>query len=431
MRTDDVTALLKYEDFIEQAEYERHKHAGKKLVMITMDFSNFNYINNMYGYNEGDKLLRQAADEFLRGCRGFLCGCRMYSDHFAALFEHDNHNDWLQMLTVNRGDYLRDTREKFAATFLQLYIGIYFWESGVPVKKAIDKANIARKMVKGNHREPVCVYLPEYEKKYFRDAEMIALLKRSVADDSVIMLLQPKISLETGEIIGAEALARLKGTDGSIYLPDDFIPTLESVGYITALDNAMLVKALRIIRKWEDEGYKPVPISVNWSYPHFLHSTLAKDLKALADKAGVDPRYIEFEITERMFTKDLDTVIPILKEMREEGFEISVDDFGSGYSSFNVMGILPIDTIKIDKGFLDSCFNNERGKQLIQGVIDVIKKVKLQMVCEGVETKEQADMLKDFGCENVQGYLYDKPLMPEEFEEKYIKNNRRIRQEEK
>ena len=126
MRTDEVTALLLYEDFIEQVEYELKKHAGKKLVMITMDFSNFNYINNMYGYKEGDKLLRQAADEFLRGSRGFLCGCRMYSDHFAALFEHDNHNDWLQMLTVNRGDYLRDTRTKFAATFLQLYIGIYF-----------------------------------------------------------------------------------------------------------------------------------------------------------------------------------------------------------------------------------------------------------------------------------------------------------------
>ena len=421
MRTDEVTALLLYEDFIEQVEYELRKHAGKKLVMITMDFSNFNYINNMYGYNEGDKLLKKVADEFLRGCRGFLCGCRMYSDHFAALFEHDNHNDWLQMLTVNRDYYLRDTREKFAASFLQLYIGIYFWEPGVSVKKAIDKANIARKMVKGNHREPICVYLPEYENKYFKDAEMIALLKRAIADDSVVVLLQPKISLETGEVIGAEALARLRGADDKLYLPADFIPTLESVGYITALDNAVLRKVINIIRKWEDYGYKPIPVSVNWSYPHFLHSSLAKDLKALVDVSGVDPKYIEFEITERMFTTDLDTVIPILKEMREEGFEISVDDFGSGYSSFNVMGILPVDTIKIDKGFLDSCFNNERGKQLIQGVIDIIKKVKLQMVCEGVETKEQADMLKGFGCDNVQGYLYDKPLVLEEFEEKYMK----------
>lgn len=421
MRTDDVTALLVYDDFIEQAEYEQRHHADKKLVMITMDFSNFNYINNMYGYEEGDKLLKKVADEFLRGCRGFLCGCRMYSDHFAALFEHDNHNDWLQMLTVNRDYYLRDTREKFAASFLQLYVGIYFWEQEVSVKKAIDKANIARKMVKGNHREPVCIYLPEYENKYFKDAEMIALLKRSVADDSVIVLLQPKISLETGEVIGAEALARLKGVDGKIYFPADFINTLESVGYITALDNAVLRKVVKLIRKWMDEGIKPIPISVNWSYPHFLHAELAKDLKRLVEGGGVDPKYIEFEITERMFTSDLDMVIPILNEMREMGFEISVDDFGAGYSSFNVMGILPVDTIKIDKGFLDSCLNNERGQQLIHGVIDVINKVKLQMVCEGVETKEQAEMLKVFGCENVQGYLYDKPLAIEEFENKYMK----------
>lgn len=423
MRFDDVTSLLLYEDFVKQAELEMQKHVGKRLVMITMDFSNFNYVNNMYGYEEGDKLLKEAANEFLRGSRGFLCGCRMYSDHFAALFEHDNHNDWLQMLTDNRGDYLRETRERFAATFLQLYIGIYFWEQGVSVKQAIDKANIARKNVKGNHREPICVYLPEYESRYFKDAEMIALLKRSVADDSVVVLLQPKVSLETGEIMGAEALARLKGKDGRVYLPADFIPTLESVGYITALDNAVLRKVVKLLHDWREKGYKLVPISVNWSYPHFLHDTLAKDIKALVDKNGVDARYIEFEITERMFTKDLDTVIPILKEMRAEGFEISVDDFGSGYSSFNVMGVLPIDTIKLDKGFLDSCFNNERGKQLIQGVIDIIKKVKLQMVCEGVETKEQAEMLKDFGCENVQGYLYDKPLMPEDFEKKYMKRN--------
>lgn len=421
MKTDEVTSLLLYEDFVEQAEREQNRHADKNLVMITMDFSNFNYINNMYGFKEGDKLLRQVADTLLRGCRGFLCGSRMYSDHFVALFEHDNHSEWLKMLTVNREVYLQNAREKFTAAFLQLYIGIYFWEQGVSVKKAIDRASIARKTVKGNYREPVCVYLSEYEKKYFKDAEMIALLKNSVADDSVVVLLQPKISLETGKIVGAEALARLRGTDGSLYLPNDFIPILENVGYITLLDNAVLRQVVKLIRKWKDEDREPVPISVNWSYPHFMHPTLAKDLKALVDKEGVDPKYIEFEVTERMLAGNLDTVIPILSEMREEGFEISVDDFGSGYSSFNVMGVLPVDTIKIDKGFLDSCFDNERGKLLIHGVIDVIKKVKLQMVCEGVETMEQADMLKDFGCENVQGYLYDKPLGIEEFENKYMK----------
>jgi len=419
MRIDSVSGLVEYNDFLVQAEELVDVAGDKKYAVVSMDFKNFNYINNVYGYGMGDRMLKAAAEDLFSG-EGFLCGSRIYSDHFVGIFTYDDDKKWLHELVTKYEAYRRKGQAKLSSVVLSMTFGVYFWEAGIPLNKAIDKASIARKSIKERYRNFLCVYSDEHESKYYKVAEVVSAYRNALASDNIVVVLQPKISLETGEIIGAEALARMRTEDGRMCVPMSFIPTLEDIGYITSLDNRVLEKVLGLIKSWKERGLKPVPISVNWSYMHFVHDTLADDVANLVKKYDVEPEYLEFEIVERVFFEDIDKVFRILRRFREIGFKISLDDFGSGYSSFGIMGSIPVDIIKLDKGLLDTCDYNERGVEILKGIIDMVKKIKLEVVCEGVEREDQADMLKEFGCEKVQGYLYDKPLMIDAFESKYM-----------
>ncbi len=375
-------------------------------------------IDSVSGLAEYKYFLIQA-DEMFCG-EHFVCGSRIYLDHFVGIFGYEDDEEWLNDLKMKYEAYRRKYQAKLSSVVLGVNVGVYFWEKGVQINKAIDKANIARKSIKDKYRDFFCVYSDEHETKYYKVAEIVSIYKQALISDNIIVALQPKISLETGEIIGAEALARMRMEDGTICAPLSFVPTLEDIGYVTSLDNRVLEKVLKLIKSWKDRGIKPVPVSVNWSYIHFVNDTLADDIASLVKKYEVEPEWLEFEIVERVFMEDMDRVFMILKRFREHGFKISLDDFGSGYSSFGIMGNIPVDIIKLDKGLLDTCDYSERGVEILKGIIDMVKKIKLEVLCEGVEREDQAKMLKEFGCEKAQGYLYDKPLMIEAFEAKYM-----------
>lgn len=419
MRIDDISGLAEYRDFLILAEELVESGSNKKYAIVSMDFKNFNYINNIYGYGMGDRILKGAADDLFCG-ENFLCGTRIYSDHFVGIFTYEDADSWVYGLVRRYEEFRRKFQAKLSSVVLGMTFGVYFWEEGIPVNKAIDKASIARKSIKDKYRDFLCIYSEEHEAKYYKVAEIVSAYRNALTSDNIVVVLQPKISLETGEIIGAEALARMRTEDGKMCVPMSFIPTLEDIGYVTSLDNRVLEKVLELIKGWKARGIKPIPISVNWSYIHFVHDTLADDIASLVKKYEVEPEWLEFEIVERVFFEDIDKVFRILKRFRELGFKISLDDFGSGYSSFGIMGNIPVDIIKLDKGLLDTCDYNERGVEILKGIIDMVKKIKLEVLCEGVEREDQADMLKEFGCEKVQGYLYDKPLMIEAFEDKYM-----------
>ncbi len=420
MRIDSISGLAEYKDFLMLAEELVEADSGKKYAIVSMDFKNFNYINNIYGYGMGDRILKGAAEDLFSG-EYFVCGTRIYSDHFVGIFTYvDDDKMWLYKLVSRYEEFRKKFQAKLSSVVLGMTFGVYYWEKDVPINKAIDKASIARKSIKDKYRDFLCIYSDEHEAKYYKVAEIVSTYRNALTSDNIVVVLQPKISLETGEIIGAEALARMRTEDGKMCVPMSFIPTLEDIGYVTSLDNRVLEKVLKLIKSWKERGIKPVPISVNWSYMHFVHDTLADDIANLVKEYEIEPEYLEFEIVERVFLEDIDKVFRILKRFREIGFKISLDDFGAGYSSFGIMGSIPVDIIKLDKGLLDTCDYNERGVEILKGIIDMVKKIKLEVLCEGVEREDQADMLKEFGCEKVQGYLYDKPLMIEAFEAKYM-----------
>lgn len=240
-------------------------------------------------------------------------------------------------------------------------------------------------------------------------------IRKAIEDGEMKVFYQPKVEAGSTRVVGAEALIRWQRLEGSYVFPDDFIPELEQSGKIVDLDYFVYRTVFRKIRKRLDMGKPVVPVSVNVSRVHLRDLKIYDYLKFLFRKYNIPPKYIELELTESMYTGDLDRFRPLIEEFRAAGGRVSMDDFGSGYSSLNLLTDLPIDTIKIDKVFLkhDELLENE--KTILGCVIEMAKRLKLDVLCEGVETLSQSRFLSKMGCDMFQGYLYAKPLPEKEY----------------
>ena len=244
-------------------------------------------------------------------------------------------------------------------------------------------------------------------------------MENAFRNHEFVVYMQPKVNLRTNQIDGAEALIRWKKMDGRIIFPNDFIPVFEKNKSITLLDFYVYDEVCKYIRQRMDMGKKVVRISVNVSRVHLMSiDELVNYIKSLLTKYKIPPQYLEFELTETVFSDKMDDTIILMKKLREElGVMVSMDDFGSGYSSLNVLTKLPLDVLKLDKDFLKDFENDPDEKIIIPSVIDMAKKLNLSVVCEGVETKEQVAFLQDVGCDYAQGYFYSKPIPVEQFNE--------------
>lgn len=220
--------------------------------------------------------------------------------------------------------------------------------------------------------------------------------------------------------MGAEALSRLVDKDGKIISPAVFIPALEKTGRIVDLDFYVLSFVLKLIRSWLDKGIEPVPISFNLSRIHFYNENLVENIMELTERYNVPAKYVEIEVTESVFFEEEHLIIDKVEKLREHGYKVSVDDFGAGYSSLNLIGILPVDIIKLDRGFVKDSLKTKRGNDIIKGLIKILNEIELDIVCEGVETAEEEKIISDYGCKEVQGFLYDRPIPVNEFEKKYL-----------
>lgn len=229
------------------------------------------------------------------------------------------------------------------------------------------------------------------------------------------MYLQPKFRLDTEALCGAEVLARWLHPSKGIIPPVDFIPLFEKNGFILKLDEYMWEEACKTLRKWIDEGREPIPLSVNISRYHIKHNNLEDVLMKLVKKYDIKPEYLHLEITESLFLDNPEELNRVLERLKKLGFFLEVDDFGSGYSSLNLIRNISVDTIKIDKDFLDSEIASEKGQIVVNHTIDMAKDLRLQVIAEGVETKAHVDFLKKSRCDIAQGYYFAKPMPLAEF----------------
>lgn len=418
MQRDTITGLLKFEDFLAEAQYIV-RNSDERLLILAIDISDFHYINNQYGYDTGDLILKEIGDVIRHFDDFVILSCREYSDHFVCLCRyHGDENDFINIKLKEVREYILDNLKEI---YIKVNFGLYFInDCNESIISAVDKANVARRTGKGNHSIPCVVYSEHLMDIKENSAKIIPVFNDSFKNERILVFLQPKICSETQKIVGAEALSRLVDKDGKMISPALFIPALEKTGKIVELDFYVLNFILKLIRGWIDKGIEPVVISFNLSRIHFFSDTLVSDIMELVNRYNVPTKYIEIEVTESVFFEEENIIIEKVEKLRECGFKVSVDDFGAGYSSLNLIGILPVDIIKLDKGFVKGSLKTKRGNDVIKGLIKILNEIELDIVCEGVETKEEEKIISNYGCKEIQGYLYDRPIPVSEFEKKYL-----------
>lgn len=263
------------------------------------------------------------------------------------------------------------------------------------------------------------IYRDIFKKYYKREIYLHSALRNNEFD----IYIQPKYSLKSESIVGAECLVRVNSKNKRVINTERFIYILEKDKSIIELDLYILEEACKIINRWSDNKFKLVPISVNVSRVTLIEdNTFITKLNDIINNYNIDTRFLEIEVTERVMLKDTNKIISVIKEIKDLGIKVSLDDFGSGYSSLTILKNLPIDTIKLDKLFLDKKDISEKGKIVIESIINMANRLGLEVVAEGVEHFEQAQVLKSLGCEIVQGYLYGRPTNISDFEKLEIFN---------
>ena len=243
--------------------------------------------------------------------------------------------------------------------------------------------------------------------------------EEGIENNEFKIFLQPKFDIKTEKIVGAEALIR-RQKDNKLIMPNSFIPDYEKTNLITKLDMFVFESIAEKLKEWKEKNYKLFPIAVNESRKVLYNKNHINELEKIVKKYNINPSLIELELTETAVVKDIKSAKDAEKQVHSLGFIVSMDDFGVGYSSFYMLKNINIDILKIDKSFSDEVIEDERGRIILESIINMAKKLEIKTVAEGIETKEQVEYLKQIGCDMVQGYYFEKPISIEEFEQKYM-----------
>lgn len=285
----------------------------------------------------------------------------------------------------------------------------------------MESANLARKLVKEQGGSGICVYKEEMRAKRDDAIQITGRFYGAMQQGELEVYLQPKFNLEERKIYGAEALARWRTKTGEMIMPGRFVPPLENIGYVVDLDFYIYEQLLRAMKRWKKAGKELFTISTNFSRRNFESGgkNFAGRLKHMADHYGIDPKYIEVEVTESVVVENVDELKRVLSELEKFGFRIAIDDFGTGYSSLGVLLEIPADVVKIDKSFTDR-INLKEQRNFVSQMGNFIHSAKEEVIFEGIETEEQLQFLRGCGFLYGQGYLFDRPIPLEEFERKYM-----------
>ncbi|QHQ62354.1 EAL domain-containing protein [Anaerocolumna sedimenticola] len=414
---DNLTGLLTLSKF--EAEAMKLIASSKEFqyAIVYSDFDKFKYINDEWGYSIGNDILKFYAEKISKHLYPMELFCRISGDIFVCLLLYKNKEEILDRIKIIFQAINQDYRTYFPKINPIIISGIYFMTKEDKVLSiAMDKANMARKRLKGFHKSTLSIYDENLHKTITKEKMIENRMHTALTSHEFIVYMQPKIELRSLNITGAEALVRWKTRNGEIMNPSEFIPIFEKNGFILELDFYVYEEAFKMLRRWLDMGKNPVIISVNVSRLHIDDDLFIQKLEYLIRKYNLPTNLIEIEITESIFLNGLDRLKRFLGNLREKGFLISIDDFGSGFSSLNLLKTLPVDILKLDKDFLTYDVMDDKDKIVIANIINLAKGLGLKVISEGVETLDQARFLKENHCDMVQGYFFYKPMPMEELE---------------
>lgn len=420
---DSLTGLDRYEVFLEKLEKCIEEIGDRRISVVYTDIKHFKYINDTYGYQVGDALLKDFVAEMITNNESMLCCSRVYSDNFVAAnylsdrFTNEQFRDFIHEINLEREAKFR---EKYLNSRFKFCTGITIIDKNsrsLDAETAVSNANLARKVAKEMDDYCCVLFDNSMMEGIKREVEITSRVPKAIANHEFKIYYQPKIETETLRLIGAEALVRWQRPDGSYIYPDQFIPLIERSGQVVDVDYYVYRETFKFVADRIAAGKNVVPISLNVSRVHLNKMHILEYVKELFEEFKIPSDLIEFELTESIYLDNTEAALELIKGLHKLGTKVSMDDFGSGYSSLNLLSRLPIDIIKLDKVFLKDTVLQENDKIVISCVVNMAKRLSITSLCEGVETPEQSDYLKEIGCQIQQGYYFSKPVSQEEFEE--------------
>lgn len=407
MERDTLTGLYSKEGFCHRIEEVLRQRQETVYQIIALDIEHFKLFNDTYGVEEGDKLLKYLAHKILEkmtGCRA-VCA-RVYADQF--LIFGQGKESHITALT----DALNQDMECYPLDMkVHVKTGVYeVRDTSISVNSMCDRAFIAVKAAKGRYEQDVAYYDDSIREKLLLEQQIGDEMVQALRQEQFEVYFQPKYNLTTGDMVGAEALVRWQHPEKGFMSPADFIPIFEKNGFITELDMYVWEKCCRFIADWKEKYHTALPISVNVSRKDIYKQNLPEILKNLVNRYGVSPKLLHLEITETVYTENPEQLLIVVEQLKKDGFIIEMDDFGSGYSSLNMLAELPIDVLKLDMKFLQNKGEQRKNENIMSSIVELAKKINLYVIAEGVELERQIEMLKAMKCDMVQGYYYAKPM---------------------
>lgn len=423
---DILTGLDRYEDFLAELDKEIAKMEDGRIAIVYTDIKHFKYINDTYGYKRGDMLLKEFVNLITFNNPLMVCAARVYSDNIvmaAKVRDEVTDNDFRDIIHQANLDLENNLQRKYLDAKLKLCTGIAIISNDdkeIDAATAVSNANLARKIAKALDQECCVLFKHTMLDSIKKEVEITSSLSEAIEEGELKVYYQPKIETDSLTVIGAEALIRWQKPDGHFIFPDEFIPLIERSGQIVELDYFVYREVFKFINRRMHENKPIVPISVNVSRIHMQKMEILSYIKSLYDEYRIPPKMVEFELTESIYIENTDKALKLVEGFHAMGARVSMDDFGSGYSSLNLLSRLPIDIIKLDRVFLKDEDAEEHLKEndriIISCVIDMAKRLRITSLCEGVETLEQSNYLSEIGCEIQQGYYFSKPISQDEFE---------------
>lgn len=416
---DDLTGVYTRQIFFQKAEQLLIDYPDTQFDLMISDIVDFKEINESYGPNVGDDILRASGEFLAKEIRDDVLVARYGGDQFVIMASHE------YMLQINEeggtdefeGYAKFQNLPKFVTKF-----GVY---ENVKHNKSVistcDKAHSALNSIKHQYGKTIAFYDDKIRREIEISRKIEGSMHQAIEQEQFKVYYQPKHDAMTGKIVGAEALIRWIHPEYGFMSPGEFIPLFEKNGFIVESDGYVWRHTCKNLRKWMDKGIKTVPISVNASRLTFAQDNLLIRMHESVVDNGIDPEMLHLEITETMMTDDIETLVRKLTAIRAAGYQIELDDFGAGYSSINILSTLPLDVIKLDMSFMKQ-FGDAKRAKVLAACIKLAKELGYKTVSEGVELKEQCDVLCILGVDAIQGFYYSKPLPEDEFEE-YLKQN--------
>ncbi len=410
---DELTGLFHKEFFFEYGKRLDIQNDNMPMDAMVVDINRFHIINELYGRDYGDEVLKKLGERIhkLVSETGGLA-CRFDSNGFYIYLPHNEAlQDKLSERIVRLNDYLNDGN-------ISIRMGVYIDDmSGLNMDQRFDRARLACNKLRHSYTTCFDVYNEELHSKELHEERLISDMEKALSEKQFKVFYQPKykISGEQPVLTSAEALIRWFHPEFGMVSPGEFIPLFEDNGLIQKLDRFVWTEAAAQIKRWKDEFGVYIPISVNVSRVDIFNPMLGSILTDLVNINGFAPEKMLLEITESAYTDNSQEIIDTVNKLRKNGFKIEMDDFGSGYSSLNMLTSLPIDALKLDMKFIKNITEDTKACRLVEIMIQIASLLEVPVIAEGVETKEQMELLKSIGCDIIQGYYFSKPLPPEEF----------------